>query len=326
MTEPRTGPAGEAGQPGGAGQVPGTGQPGGTPAGMGSPAMESGSMDTGPGAPDSGGMGSQPGSQGMTSGASSAGRPGSSQAETGGVGTTTRTSAAQANVPQQYGRESERGTMYEEDEAATPGLGAGGAVIAATAGRSWPAVLAGGLLLIAVGVMLLVWPHATLTIVAILIGAALVVSGVERLWEGFTAHSETGGMRAAYMVIGLLAILAGLYCLRHHALSLFLVAFVTGVYFIAHGISDIGVALSTHVPGRALRGVLGVFSIAAGILMVVWPGITLVLLLTLVGAWLIFYGLVLGALAFGIRKAGKQAKADLAASEPRSRRLAASTR
>jgi hypothetical protein len=69
-----------------------------------------------------------------------------------------------------------------------------------------------------------------------------------------------------------------------------------------------------------------VFSIAAGILMVVWPGITLVLLLTLVGAWLIFYGLVLGALAFGIRKAGKQARADLAASAPRSRRLAASTR
>ena len=324
MTEPRTGPAGEAGQPGGAGQQPGTGQPGGTPADMGSRSMESGSMDSGSDVPDSESMGSQ----GMTSGASSSGKPGSSQAETGGVGTTTRTSAAQANVPQQYGRPSERGALSEEDEVASPGLGAGGAVIAATAGRSWPAVLAGGLLLIAVGVMLLVWPHATLTIVAILIGAALVVSGVERLWEGFSAHSETGGMRAAYIVIGLLAILAGLYCLRHHALSLFLVAFVTGVYFIAHGISDIGVALSAHVPGRALRGVLGLFSIAAGILMVVWPGITLVLLLTLVGAWLIFYGLVLGALAFGIRRAAKQARADLdrADSAPRSRRLATSAR
>ena len=290
-------------------------------------------MDTGSGAPDSGSRGSQPGSQGVTSGASGAGSPGSSQAETGSVGTTTRTSAAQASVPQQYGRTSERGTRYDEEQpdeeaAAMPGLGAGGAVITATAGRSWPAVLAGGLLLIAVGVMLLVWPSATLTIVAILIGAALVVSGIERLWEGFTAHSETGGMRAAYMVIGLLAILAGLYCLRHHALSLFLVAFVTGVYFIAHGISDIGVALSTHVPGRALRGVLGVFSIAAGILMVVWPGITLVLLLTLVAAWLLFYGVVLIALAFSLRRAGKRATAELAGgnSAPRSQRLAASAR
>jgi uncharacterized membrane protein HdeD (DUF308 family) len=305
MTEPRTGPAGDEGQPGGRGQ-PGSGPP----------------ADMSPGDISTGEMSSDD----MSSGASGAGATSASSGEpdTGGVSTTTR-SAAQPSVPQQYGRPSER-SMLDEDQVATPGLGAGGSVIAATAGRSWPAVLAGGLLLIAVGVMLLVWPNVTLTIVAILIGAGLVVSGVVRLWEGFTSDSESGGMRAAYVVIGLLAILAGLYCLRHHALSLFLVAFVTGVYFIVHGVSDLGVALSAKVPGRALRGVLGVFSIAAGILMVVWPGITLVLLLTLVGAWLIFYGLVLGGLAFGLRKAAKQARAGMAGSAPASRELAASAR
>ena len=131
-------------------------------------------------------------------------------------------------------------------------------------------------------------------------------------------------MRAAYIVIGLLAVLAGLYLLRHHTLSLFLVAFVTGVYFIAHGVADIGVAISGNVPGRALRGVLGVFSLAAGILMVVWPGITLVLLFTLVGAWLIFYGLVMAALAFSLYKASKAAKSAAARHAPRPRRLATS--
>jgi len=43
---------------------------------------------------------------------------------------------------------------------------------------------------------------------------------------------------------------------------------------------------------RGLRAILGVFAIAAGILMVAWPGITLVLLFTLVAAWLLFYGVV----------------------------------
>jgi uncharacterized membrane protein HdeD (DUF308 family) len=210
-------------------------------------------------------------------------------------------------VPQQY-----EPRQYAEPYQEEPGIGPeaamrGDAVLAAAAKRAWPAVLVGGLGLVALGVILLVWPHASLTVVAILIGAALVVSGLVRLYEGFTASNQSGGMRAAYVVVGLLAILAGLYCLRHHALSLFLVAFVTGVYFIAHGISDIGIAASVPVPGRGLRAVLGVVSLAAGIIMVIWPAITVVLLLTIVAAWLLFYGLMLCMLAFSLHKAGRSA-------------------
>jgi uncharacterized membrane protein HdeD (DUF308 family) len=228
-----------------------------------------------------------------------------------------------AAVPQQYEPRPDAGPPYEQEQGT--GLDAtmrGDTLLAAAARRAWPAVLVGGLGLIALGVILLVWPHASLTVVAILIGAALVVSGLVRLFEGFTASNQSGGMRAAYVVVGLLAILAGLYCLRHHALSLFLVAFVTGVYFIAHGISDIGIAASVPVPGRGLRAVLGVFSLAAGIIMVIWPAITVVLLLTIVAAWLLFYGLILCALAFSLLRAGRSVRTDLGRS---SRRVAGST-
>jgi uncharacterized membrane protein HdeD (DUF308 family) len=231
--------------------------------------------------------------------------------------------APRGAVPQQYEPRPYPEEPYQEEPGIGPpaGLGTGSGVLAAAARQSWPAVLIGGLGLIALGICLLVWPHASLTVVAILIGAALVVSGLVRLFEGFTASQESGGMRAAYVVIGLLAVLAGLYCLRHHALSLFLVAFVTGVYFIVHGLSDIGIALSARVPGRGLRGVLGVFSLAAGIIMVIWPAITLVLLLTIVGAWLIFYGLVLAGLAFSLMRVGRTARTSSSAG----RRMASST-
>jgi len=231
-----------------------------------------------------------------------------------GTGSTSASAGAPA-VPPQLGQQQGRGVPagqqaeyveYSEhaEYASQPGYG-GDSVLAAAAGMSWAAVLAGALAMVGLGIVLLVWPHATLLVVAILIGAALVVSGLVKLFEGFTARGESGGMRAAYVVIGLLAVLAGLYCLRHHALSLFLVAFVTGVYFIMHGIADLGVAFSVQVPGRGLRGVLGVFSIAAGVIMVVWPAVTLVILLTIVAAWLIFYGLVLAGLAFSLRRASK---------------------
>jgi uncharacterized membrane protein HdeD (DUF308 family) len=171
------------------------------------------------------------------------------------------------------------------------------------------ALLFGAVCLIAVGVMLLVWPKASLTVVAILIGAAVLASGLVKLWEGFTASAQSGGMRAGYVVVGLFAVLAGVYLLRHHSLSIFLVAFVTGLYFIVHGIADIGVAIAVRVPGRGFRAVIGVFSLAAGLVMVIWPGPSLVLLLTLVAAWLLFYGCVLAGLAFGVRRAAKSAGA-----------------
>ncbi|HXZ65469.1 MAG TPA: HdeD family acid-resistance protein [Streptosporangiaceae bacterium] len=213
-------------------------------------------------------------------------------------------------VPQQY---EPRAGDRDQDERGQRDFGAeaaavdarGDALLAKAARQSWPAVLLGGLGMIALGICLLVWPHASLIVVAVLIGAALVVSGLIRLWEGLTASDRSGGMRAAYVVIGIVAVLAGLYCLRHHALSLFLLTFLISVYFIAHGISDIGVAVSARVPGRGVRGVLGLCSLAAGIILLVWPAITLVLLLTIAGAWLIFYGLVLGGLAFSLRRASR---------------------
>lgn len=303
MTEPRTGPANQAGHPGGSGP-PGSGPP------ASSGPEQSGQMNpgTGAGASSVGGPGDEPasGSAGMTNPGQGDAGTGAASRDTSSIATATRGSG-QPTVPQQAGRteagRADDGSM--DEQMMMPGIGAGAGAISAAAAYSWAAVLLGGLGLIGVGIALLVWPSASLTVVAILIGAAVVVSGLVRLYEGFTTRGESGGMRAAYIVIGLVAVIAGLYLLRHHTLSLFFVAFVTGVYFIMHGVSDIGVAISAKVPGRALRGVLGVFSLAAGLLMVIWPGITLVLLLTLVAAWLIFYGCVLAALSFGLRRAAK---------------------
>jgi uncharacterized membrane protein HdeD (DUF308 family) len=213
-----------------------------------------------------------------------------------------------ARVPQQASQLPSESAEYERSQAlssAAPGAGAGPNLFAAAARASWGALLFGAACMIAVGIMLLVWPNASLTVIGILIGVAVLASGLIRLWEGFTASTQSGGMRAAYVVIGLLAVLAGIYLVRHHALSIFLVAFVTGIYFVVHGIADLGVALAARVPGRGTRAVIGVFSLAAGLVMVIWPGPSLVVLYTLVAAWLLFYGCVLAGLAFGVRRAAK---------------------
>jgi uncharacterized membrane protein HdeD (DUF308 family) len=180
---------------------------------------------------------------------------------------------------------------------------AGTGLGAAIAGMAWTAALIAAIGMVAVGVLLLVWPNATLTVVAILIGAALIVAGLFRLFDGATARGESGGMRAADIVIGLLAVIAGLYCIKHHSLTVLIVALVVGLFWVIHGIGDLIVAsTSGKVPGRGFKAVGGVISLAAGLVILFWPGISLVLLLTVLGAWLIFYGVVLAGLAFELRR------------------------
>jgi uncharacterized membrane protein HdeD (DUF308 family) len=175
--------------------------------------------------------------------------------------------------------------------------------LAAMGRTAWLVVLTAAVGCLAVGILLLAWPTATLTIVAILLGVSLLVSGLLRLFDGFTARGESGGMRAAYIVIGLLAILVGLYCLRHRDVTIFLLALLVGAYWIVHGVADLAVAATAGpMPGRGLRVVAGLFSLAAGIVVLFWPGISLVLLLTILGAWLLFYGVLLAVLASRLRR------------------------
>jgi uncharacterized membrane protein HdeD (DUF308 family) len=175
--------------------------------------------------------------------------------------------------------------------------------------RAWLAVLTAAVGTLAVGVILLAWPKATLVIVAILVGAGLVISGLYRLVEGFTARDTSGGMRAAYVVVGLLAILVGLYGLRHRDVTIFLLALLVGAFWIVHGVADIAVAATSGpMPGRVFRLVAGLFSIAAGCIVLFWPGISLIVLLTVLGIWLIFYGLILAALAFGLKRSVKMSE------------------
>jgi uncharacterized membrane protein HdeD (DUF308 family) len=327
MTEPRSGPANEPGQPGGS-WPPASRPPAGTGQGN-TGASSTGASDTGRGSTGASASGPRQPDTGFErdTGMRESGRAtqgeGTAQGEgTGqGGGVKTRTQPAQATVPQQYGRQAERGT--EGEAAGVPGEGG---LIAAAAGRAWHAVLLCALGMLALGIMLLVWPHAALTLVAVLIGAAVIVAGIVKLHEAFTASNHSGGMRAGYVAIGLLAVIVGSYLLLHHALSLFLLAFVTGVFFIAHGVADIGAAVSGHVPGRTLRAVLGVLSIAAGIVMVVWPAISLVLLLTIVAAWLLCYGLVLGGLAYHLRKASREGGVGKAEGAPSFKRRLAHAR
>ena len=175
---------------------------------------------------------------------------------------------------------------------------------------AWQVLILVAVVTLAAGVILLVWPKATVVVVAYLLGAALLVSGLFRLVTGLAGRGLSGGSRAAYVLIGLLGIFAGLYFLRHIDVAVVLLAFIVGVFWTLHGIVDLTVA-ATSGPGtgRGLRAFTGLLSLAAGLIVMFWPSITLSVLLWVMGVWLLAYGLMLGVMAFQIRHIARTAAA-----------------
>ena len=77
-----------------------------------------------------------------------------------------------------------------------------------------------------------------------------------------------------------------------------LLAFIVGVFWTLHGIVDLSVA-ATSGPGtgRGLRAFTGVLSLAAGLIVMFWPTISLHVLLWVMGIWLLAYGVMLAVMA-----------------------------
>ena len=160
--------------------------------------------------------------------------------------------------------------------------------------------MAAGIACVVIGAILLAWPKETLRVVAVLIGIALVVAGVMRLMDGFTSHEASGGKRVVSVVIGLLATVLGLYCIRDYHFTITALAIIVGLFWVIHGVADIAVGLLVGpFPGRGFTVIVGVLSLCAGIIVLFWPTISIAVLVAVIGIWLIIYGIL--AVVLGIR-------------------------
>jgi uncharacterized membrane protein HdeD (DUF308 family) len=93
------------------------------------------------------------------------------------------------------------------------------------------------------------------------------------------------------VVRGVLVILFGILVLAVPISSVVTaLVFLFGIYALLDGFTSLGMA-SRPTPGRWLFGVVGVVSIAVGVIDLVWPGITAVVLFFLIAWWAILTGI-----------------------------------
>ncbi|GHJ50091.1 hypothetical protein Cs7R123_74330 [Catellatospora sp. TT07R-123] len=169
--------------------------------------------------------------------------------------------------------------------------------------------LVGGMLSIAMGLVLLLFPESTLAVIAALIGVLLIVVGIFRIAEAFSSKGASGGHRALIGVMGLVFIVIGILCLNHLPTTVKLLAVLLGLAWIVSGIAEIAAGFTRRRTGWGKVGtiLMGLLGVIAGLIILFWPAITLTVIVWITGLWLVALGVVQLILAFTSGRAAKNA-------------------
>jgi uncharacterized membrane protein HdeD (DUF308 family) len=172
------------------------------------------------------------------------------------------------------------------------------------AGRHWGWILAFGIITLLAGVVALAWPGRTLIVIAVLFGIQLIITGIFRFVAAFAIDDLASGTRVLLALLGVLSLVIGLYALRHVLLTVLALALLLGIYWIVSGTVELFTALSHREMGnRGWAAVIGALSVLAGIVVLVFPAISLVALAIVVSVWLVVLGVMEIILALQIRTA-----------------------
>src|SRR6266487_3288666 len=164
--------------------------------------------------------------------------------------------------------------------------------VLARIGRQWGWVLAFGIVTLVVGVLVLIWPDRTVVALAVLFGIQLVLAGIFRFVMALAADDESGTTRV-------------------------LLALLLGIFWIVNGAIELFTALSHRaMPSRGWMIFMGLLSIVAGVVALVYPGISLLALAIVLGVWLLVFGIMEIFLAFRARSVGRAASRIAATTSP----------
>lgn len=103
------------------------------------------------------------------------------------------------------------------------------------------------------------------------------------------------------MLRGVVAVLFGILAIAWPGITVLALALLFGVYTLLDGITSIVMGIGQGTD-RVYLVTLGVLGVVAGVIALVWPRITVVVLLVVIAVWAIFAGIMQIAAAIRLRK------------------------
>jgi uncharacterized membrane protein HdeD (DUF308 family) len=150
------------------------------------------------------------------------------------------------------------------------------------------------------GVLAIVLPGITLAGLAILFGVYALVDAIGSFMSAFQ-HREDTGHRALHVLEGLVALVVGAIAIVWPGITALALVVLIGIWAVATGIAEIAAAIRLRrvITNEWLLGLSGALSIAAGIVIFLWPNAGAVAISWVIGIYALVFGIVL--IWFGVR-------------------------
>lgn len=173
--------------------------------------------------------------------------------------------------------------------------------------RYWWLFLIRGLLGLALGVLALAFPGATLAVVVLLIGAYLVIDGVIAIAKAVRILRSDAHWWAL-LLEGILGVVVGLAIFFWPGLSLLSLAYLIGYWAIISGALTIWgvIQLRAHVLAAWLYLIFGLVSVVFGVFVFFAPATGLVYLVLMISIYGFVMGITMIGLAFQARRLARK--------------------
>jgi uncharacterized membrane protein HdeD (DUF308 family) len=144
--------------------------------------------------------------------------------------------------------------------------------------------------MVVTGILLLAWPGATTLVLVALLGLGAVTYGIAELSRVFAGEGERLELWAG--LIGLVSIFGGVLIFLTPLVSSVAVGTIIGAYWLVGGVSEV-IGAVIRPGGRVVRLLVGVLSVAAGLVVLASPTLSLVALVWFSGLWMVAAGIAI---------------------------------
>ena len=190
------------------------------------------------------------------------------------------------------------------------GTGAAAAEVVDRWRRKWLYPVIFGAAGVVLGVLVLVWPGHTVKALTLLFGVYLLITGGYRFVAALQLKDVDPVARVLALVLSVLSLGFGLVCLARPFNAAASLALVVGAFWLVSGALTAFGARVRHrtALGRTSGMTGGVFAMLIGLLILLFPGASLVVLAWILGLWLIFFGATAVATGLAARKLLEKAR------------------
>jgi len=188
--------------------------------------------------------------------------------------------------------------------------GGGARGVGMLASRWWVLVLRGAAAVI-FGILTFIAPGASVFALVVLFGVYAMVNGA--LLLGVTASVPAGVPRWGWLLFESIAsIVAGVLSLIWPAITALVLLYLIAAWAIATGIAQLiaAVRLRKTIQHEWLLGLIGVLSLAFGVLLALFPGAGALAVVIWIGAYALVFGALLVALGLRLRGWGRSSARD----------------